>query len=247
MNNKFNKIFDNIKAEEIIKENTFSTLKKEIEKRNKTNKILIYRKFIVSIATFLLVFFISEFSYNSYFKAVAFVDIDVNPSVELIINRFDKVVDMHSYNEDGSAIVLNLNLKYKNYDEAIKILLDSINEKGYIKNYGLVSVTLQSKDKSKENIILTTLRKTVNTSIHAHNSNTNIEVYTVSNDVANHAHDLNISPAKYIAILELQKFDIKATIDNCKDNTISEIRELAIEHSKQHHEENEKVHSENHH
>jgi hypothetical protein len=51
----------------------------------------------------------------------------------------------------------------------------------------------------------------------------------------NEAHEQNISPAKYLAILELRTLDPTATVDACRERSIGEIRELTQEHAGDHH------------
>jgi hypothetical protein len=35
----------------------------------------------------------------------AYVDIDVNPGVELILNRYSRVIDVSAYNDDGADLL----------------------------------------------------------------------------------------------------------------------------------------------
>lgn len=52
----------------------------------------------------------------------AYVGLDVNPSVELGINRFDRVVSTEAYNADGEAALAAANVWGKTYEEAVALL-----------------------------------------------------------------------------------------------------------------------------
>jgi len=56
---------------------------------------------------------------------VSYVSVDVNPSAELALNRFDRVVSATAYNEDGALALAGLELKGKPYTEAVEALLSS--------------------------------------------------------------------------------------------------------------------------
>ena len=58
----------------------------------------------------------------------------------------------------------------------------------------------------------------------------------MSEEVRDCAHDHNLSPAKYLAITQLQEVDPSASYDRCAEHSISEIKELTKEHWR-HHEE----------
>lgn len=56
---------------------------------------------------------------------VAYVSVDVNPSVELSLNRFDTVVAQEGVNDDGAALLANVNLVGMGCEEAIATLTGS--------------------------------------------------------------------------------------------------------------------------
>ncbi len=61
--------------------------------------------------------------YHMYFTPVSAVSLDVNPSVELNINRFDKVVSVEAYNDEGEELVNSENVKYMDYSSALEKLM----------------------------------------------------------------------------------------------------------------------------
>ena len=62
---------------------------------------------------------------------VSYVSIDVDPSIELALNRCDKVISVAAYNDEGKRIIEKLSLKGKKYTEAIDLLVESEDMKSW--------------------------------------------------------------------------------------------------------------------
>lgn len=62
----------------------------------------------------------------------AYVTIDINPSIELIVTPREKVIYANPLNEDGEVLLLNLNLIGLNVTEAIELILDEAINLGFI-------------------------------------------------------------------------------------------------------------------
>ena len=60
-----------------------------------------------------------------YFTPTAQISIDINPSLELGVNRLDKVVYVKSYNEDGQELAEELDLNFQSYTEALGQIVSS--------------------------------------------------------------------------------------------------------------------------
>ncbi len=65
------------------------------------------------------------------------VSIDVNPSIEYTINRFDRVLRVSGVNEDGQAVLEAIDrnrLLNRKIDDAVKATLSQLEEEGYLSN-----------------------------------------------------------------------------------------------------------------
>ena len=60
-----------------------------------------------------------------YDQPVAYVGIDVNPSIELGLNRFGIVVETTAINDDGRVLLESVALEGRSYDEALNALADN--------------------------------------------------------------------------------------------------------------------------
>lgn len=226
MTNDLKDIFDTIHAEEKLKGDTLRYLQVKIYKRKHRHTLV--RRFTYAAAAALI--FAGIFSYNLYFTPSAYIDVDVNPSIELSINRFDRVIDTHAYNSDGSEILTAVDITHKDYRDAVNILFTSLTQKGYSGTESYISLTLPISDSEKESVMLANIQSTV----LQHHTVANVDTFSIDSHVRDAAHDLNLSPAKYLAIQELIKVNPNITIDSCRNHSIGEIHEMTNEHSGYH-------------
>jgi len=79
------------------------------------------------------------------------VSIDINPSVELLLNEDDEIIDIEAINEDGELLIDNHNrFKGLSIDTAIRILVDNAIAKGFIEDSDpaiLVNVVAENASK----------------------------------------------------------------------------------------------------
>lgn len=78
-----------------------------------------------------------------------YVTLDINPSVEIIVNRRDKVIYTNALNEDGEVLLAELDLIGMDVEDAIDLIIETATVLGYIDPEAeetYVSVTAISKD-----------------------------------------------------------------------------------------------------
>ena len=76
-----------------------------------------------------------------YAQEYEIISVDVNPSIELTINKFDRVIKVSYNNTEAITEFKNLNLKFKNLDNAVYKCIDRLYEDRYIaaeNDYNLV-------------------------------------------------------------------------------------------------------------
>lgn len=214
--------FDSIKAETQLKDNTYEYLKKGISIQNQRAKKLYLPK-LAYISVACLIIFIFR-GYNMYFKQMSLVSIDINPSIELYLNSFDRVISYEVYNRENQEILNNVLIKNKNYNKAIELLMEILDY--YIKDNSYISFTVQSNNDKKEEILLNKIENCADNylSSHHHNSNIEIEYSQIDFDLMAEAHSYGISAGKYKAILELQQIYPNITVEECKHKSIKELK-----------------------
>ncbi len=223
---RIQKSFDNIKADTELKENTKAYLSGVINKKPRT-----VMRFTPVIAVFLIVLLFG--SYSLYYTPFAYIDMDINPSIELTINRFDKVINVYSYNKEGSEL-LDKGLINMDYEKAVDTLFYKMEDSGYFSNTGLLSVTIQSGDNNKESVLVLNVKKKIDHKISGHH-NTEVQVFSVSQEIKKQSHSLHFTPAKYLAAIKLQEANPDIHIEDCQEHSISEINQLTDSYSKKQH------------
>lgn len=218
--NRIQGAFDEIRADDALLEQTAAYLQKQRTGKKAHPRFSCYIRPMAAMAA-MLVLVIGIFVYQFYFTAGAYVSIDVNPSVELTLNSMDRVIGTYAFNDDGEQILREVNLSGKKYDEAVMLLIAAMNDRGYLTDEALVSVTVQTANSDKEQALSESLLQSVKTV-----SNTaKIEVFSVSSQVWEEAHGFHMSPAKYLAIQELLEIDDTATLEQYGDANIRQIRQ----------------------
>jgi hypothetical protein len=228
--NRIKDAFEAIRAEEALKASTAQFLQAEIQKAAKAKKRPLGAKIAFASAAFAALLLIGAFSFNSYFAPTAFLDFDINPSIELSINRFGRVIEASAYNIEGEKILSEADLKYKTYQNATRLIVDAAVGGGYLRDKAMITVTLQTGTANEESQMLMSVESNMAAAVSQHHIAPQAEVFPVSEEVRSEAHSQNVSPAKYLAILELQKIDPAATVDSCRGHSIGEIRELTQGH-----------------
>jgi hypothetical protein len=234
------KAFDKINANEELIANTKKSVHDELKngansyKKGRQSsgykqKVRIRRISAVA-ASFAILLCGGIFSMNYYFAEASYIDLDVNPSIELKLNRFDRVIEYRSFNNDGKTLLKEVGIMHKDADEAMKILLSHMNESGYISDDGLVTVTLQSDDGSKETALLKDIESVTKDSLSTLDSNSDLDVYTVGRETRIKARELQMSCGRYVAYSELKKLDPNITPAECKNYSIKHIHDETARH-----------------
>jgi len=79
--------------------------------------------------------FILGIGYGAYSYTVpySYVDVDINPSIELTVNIYDRIIKMEALNDDGKKILENRNLKNTSLQSGVAQILSIALEQGYLK------------------------------------------------------------------------------------------------------------------
>lgn len=210
--NVFQKSMSEIRATEDLKNNTLRYLKEQQEKRSRTKLHPALRYALAVLCLFLL---LGTGGYSVYRKPVSYISIDVNPSIELGINRFGRVVSADAYNEDGQDILQHVSLENISYIQAINKLLKDESDHHYLKDDSLLVFTIIS-DHSH------TILEEINTNAFTQAYNTLI--YTSDPVCMEEAHSHEMSFGLYRAYLELSQYDDSVTVEDCHDMTMGEIQ-----------------------
>lgn len=215
MSKKLKETFEQIKAEEELKEKTreFIFIKTNGYKKK---RIINYRHFIEAAACMI---FLLMGSHWLYFTSTAEISIDINPSIELGVNRFGKIVSEESFNEDGQELLNSLNIKYVDYFEAVRQIIENEKIDKLLSNDEIMMIAVTGKNEKQSLEIFSKIQ-----SCTAEKKNT--YCWYAQSEEAEKAHEMGISYGKYKAFLELKEKDPDVDVEKIKNMTMREIRDL---------------------
>lgn len=179
-------------------------------------------KWAVSAACLMLLIGSGFGGYKLYYTEAATISIDINPSIELDINRWGRVVDEVPYGTDGENVLREVSLKHLEYGEAMERLLGSDAMQSYLQNNAVVSVTLENRNGDGQ--LLENLQDYVDTALEQCHGKVTAEYASVDGQMCGEAHSHGMSVGKYYAIQELLDADPRATLEEFKDKSMKEIK-----------------------
>ena len=113
-----------------------------------------FKKFFapaLSAVTCCLIIFV--FWYSQNLMPYNLVDFDVNPSMEIVTNKKNKVIDIEVYNDDAKKIISSLGYKNQDIRVVVNMILDKMIENKYlVKGYDFMMLSSDNKrlEESKE-------------------------------------------------------------------------------------------------
>ncbi len=157
--------------------------------------------------------------YRWYAEPTAFVSLDVNPSIELEVNRFDTVVAARGVNEDGRALLESVPLVGEGYDAAMDRLTASEAFASFVSTDSYIEINIACDDEAQaqkleaaSNTCLSTLP--CKGSCHA-----------ADDDEWHAAHEAGMGVGRYRAALELMACDPDVTLEECSHLSMRELRD----------------------
>ena len=147
------------------------------------------------------------------------ISIDINPSLELGINRFDRVISVEGWNDDGTALAQTVNVTHLSYTDAVETILASEPVETLLAENGVVEIGVIGTDTDRCARMLENVRACTREQQNAH-------CYQADPDQLAQAHGCGLSYGKYRAYLELAALDPAITPEAVQDMTMREIREL---------------------
>ncbi len=214
MISKMKEAFDKIRAEEELKARTRAFLAQKTQGYARCSAQP-PRHLIAAAACSL---FLLAGSYWLYFLPTAEISVDINPSIELGINRFDQVVTVSGYNDGGKELADSLHLKFTSYTEAIHLMLENEKVAALLSSDETLVIAVIGPDGAQCARMLSNIE-----SCTAGQKNTHC-YFSHPEQVAD-AHRVGLSHGKYSAFLELQALDPTVTPEAAQDMTMREIRD----------------------
>ncbi len=198
-----------------------------------------FKKFAIGAVAACLVLTSGIFAgsyYSNNIKVDSVVDIDVNPSIELLVNKKDVVLEVKAVNADAKNVLDGMNLEKTELKVAVNAIIGSMVKQGYIKDDASgILVTVKNDDEAKAHKIRNEIITDIDASLDTKGINASVITHTTAkhSEAEKFAEDNGISFGKAVFILnlagkdgsltptELAKLSLKEIVDLVKKNNIN--------------------------
>ena len=218
MRDELKTALDKVTADETLKQSTRAFLARQTHEYGAAKaRPRTARRLAAAFACLALVI-VGGTGYWAYFSPTCAISIDINPSVELAVNRFDKVISVEGIGEDGEALAETLDVRFLNYADALDCLLENQTVEDYLAQDEVLSIAVAGDNQGQADAILAQAETcTAGTK--------NIYCHAADSEELEHAHEAGLSFGKYQAFLILQSLDPSVTPDDVQGLTMREIRD----------------------
>lgn len=216
MHDQIQEAFDGIKASEALKARTRSFVAEQTERRQRSFFPAVPAARWIAAAACALLLFLG--GYRLYEAPTVAISVDINPSIELEVNRFGRVVSVSGYNEAGKALLERLPLRNKPYAEAIEAIASDSQIRSLLSNDETLVFFVAGAENAQTSQILSDIE-----SFTA--GRQNMVCRCGDEETAREAHALGLSCGRYAAYLELKAFDPDVTPEDVNSMTMREIRD----------------------
>ena len=149
---------------------------------------------------------------NSF--GVTYVGIDVNPSIELALNRFNIVVETHALNDDGQRALDEVPCMWRPFDDAARDLDGAM--RAIAGEGAVVEVSIGCDNESRYAALAAQSNNRFGCNGEAHCDRTNAEERQA-------AHNLGMGVAKYRAYQKLQEAGVDISAEECASMSMRDL------------------------
>ena len=169
--------------------------------------------------------------YGNNFVPDSHVDIDVNPGVEIVTNKNNKVIEILSTNNDGKAVIDGMNLKNSELKVALNALIGSMVQKGYIENDNTgILVTVRNNNQDRADKVKAEVLDDINFALYKNDVQAAVMNQTLKNtkNADKFARENNVSIGKSVFVLNLASKDSTLDARELAKMRVSDIADLVV-------------------
>ncbi|HEX2985435.1 MAG TPA: hypothetical protein VHO71_01310, partial [Caproiciproducens sp.] len=142
----------------------------------------------------------------AYYTPYTYVSLDVNPSIEYSVNRFDRVLSAVAVNNDGKKILESLALQNKPIEEAVKDTVKEIKKNGYFQGTdpGAIEISTASENEQNSELLAQNLETTAKEETVGSTAPVEVDAVSVGLARVQEARTLGTTPGKLNLVQKLQ-------------------------------------------
>ena len=200
-----------------------------------TTKKTTKRRWTSLIAACLAVMLLGGGLFYQQVNAVAsVVSLDVNPSIELKVNRSEKVLVCTPLNEDAKAILADMgsgaDLKGAKLDVAVNAIVGSLVRNGYLDSISsAIMISVEDKDAARAEKLQRELSSAVDDVLQTSEAKASVLTQTLTQDAAREqqARENNISTGKAALVNRVLALNATLKFDALAKLSVEELKDLA--------------------
>lgn len=163
----------------------------------------IRKKWKVAVAA-VMFFMLTSVGALAYATPYYYVSLDVNPSILLKVNMFERIIGAEAVNDDAAVIMENLNLQNMGVEDAICMTIEQIEQAGYFNGEGgNIEIAASAKNNQNAQRLAEKLQGAVDEEIEDNQINAETDIRVVGYEMVQQAKELNITPGKLNIITNL--------------------------------------------
>lgn len=184
-----------------------------------------YKRLAGLAACFLACIFLSTGVY-AYYTPYSYVSVDINPSISLSLNRFEKVIAVSPITEDAVDLIKDTKeIKNQDIDKALTTIIKSASEKGYIdaEEENQVVVVVSAKNQKAEDKLAKEVNKTAAKELAKVNDSSEVMVEKASIKSHKEALANKVSPGKVMLANKLREVEPQLKDEEIKNMSVKEV------------------------
>lgn len=210
--------FDQIHAEEALIEKTLEGMYSYNEKKER--RAFFSRRTMPLALSLVLMLCIGITGWQVYFTQSFALTVDVNPSIEMTVNRFDRVISTKGFNQEGLEIISSVKVKHMNYVSAVDCLLEEEQASGYLEEEGEVLIAVSCPKKEKAEQVVECI-DTMQAEKPQH-----VQVIQPKKTAIVEAEKEDMSFGKYQAYLDIHEVNPEVTVETVKEMSVQDIKTI---------------------
>lgn len=197
---------------------------------NKKSKRII--KPIIGMAACLVLLlggFVGYRVYNVNYAVASTVSLDVNPSIEIKVNKKEHILDVTPLNEDGKKVIGDMDFKGSSIDVTVNALIGSMLKNGYLNELAnSILISVDNKNPTEGSQLQARLTDEVNAMLQTESFTGSVLSQTISKteSLTAETEKYGITEGKAQLINEILKKDSRHTFEDLAGLTINELNLL---------------------
>lgn len=157
-------------------------------------------------------------------QAVAYVSLDIDPSLEMSVDKNMRVIKVHCFNDSAVSLVEPLKLEGEMLESAIAELINHAIDMNYLK-VGQDNILISSISSSQEPFPVDqeALYEVMEEALASRGCSGHVEIYKGDKSIYTAAKDNNISAGKYIIYEQLVKSGRNVNLDDIRQETVGQL------------------------